>query len=336
MCIRSMNGIENAWVQCDVDTKPGLQREKSMKVLVTVRPAGSTILNADQVSNIRHAVVGRWTSLNLENVTVLDLNSGHTWYGTAETNAAGGNACLAMQRKYEQELKAKILDSLSGFIPNVNVEVCVTLDRDRIGSAATENVALTPKTARASIVVPSTYFKTIWQERSSADENKALTAADQTAIDRVRDQETLKIKKHVAQLLPAVDGILDPTQLVAVTSLDVSAPIGESSRAAWQRGMGAWFKRNGGAVALGTLALVSLFVLRSMVRAGTAEMQTVPYTAAAASDDGSLEKDRLESSASRRVHTNSATADRDELSDMVRRDPGAAAGVLRTWIGNAG
>ena len=130
LIIRSMKGIETAYVLYDID-KPGGFKDKVITATACVKPAGSEQLDNGRVSAIRHLVAGAIAGLKPQNVTVSDLN-GRTWYGNPEDGGdAGNNLYISLKRLYEQDFKAKILNSL-GFIPNVTVAVNVELDHERI------------------------------------------------------------------------------------------------------------------------------------------------------------------------------------------------------------
>ena len=83
------------------------------------------------------------------------------------------------------------------------------------------------------------------------------------------------------------------------------------------------------------LGLVSLLVLRSMVRAapGGARKRAVQIRVAAEPEADAGESP--ESVAARRLRrfTGSGPSLRDELSELVQEDPDAAANILRSWIG---
>ncbi len=127
LIIGSMNGVERATVLYDSATKSGFNKEKIVTATASVKPVGSTTLDAEKVSSIRHAVAGAIAGMKPENVTVADLN-GRTWSGNAEEGgAAEDNLYVSLKRTYEADLKSKILGALC-YIPNVSVEPTVTLD----------------------------------------------------------------------------------------------------------------------------------------------------------------------------------------------------------------
>ncbi len=86
LMIRSMTGIENAYVLYDVDTKPGFGKDKLITATASVKPVGTTQLAEARVSSIRHLIAGAIAGLKPENVTVSDLN-GRTWHGKLDETA---------------------------------------------------------------------------------------------------------------------------------------------------------------------------------------------------------------------------------------------------------
>ncbi|MFW6169517.1 MAG: hypothetical protein ACODAD_03435, partial [Planctomycetota bacterium] len=97
------------------------------------------------------------------------------------------------------------------------------------------------------------------------------------------------------------------------------------------------FTRNWKTGGLFGLGLVSLFVLRSMVRAAApAESPDTPLQSAEFSEEQADEDEEEASPAVlRRGNQPTGGALREELTSMVREDPDAAANILRTWIGDA-
>ena len=125
LIISSMRGIERATVLYDSDVKSGINREKIITASVAVKPMGAETLDEEMVNSIRFLVARAKAGLKPEYVAVTDLN-GRTWYGNPD-NGSGADDYVSLKRTYEQDLKVKILNSLS-FIPNVTVEPMVTLD----------------------------------------------------------------------------------------------------------------------------------------------------------------------------------------------------------------
>jgi flagellar M-ring protein FliF len=409
-----MPGIENAYVIYDSDTKSGLSQEKIKTASANVKPLGSTQLNETQVSSIRYLVAGSFAGLKPESVTVTDLN-GRTYHGDSENGgSADDDPYLARKRSYEQDLKTKILSSLS-FIPNVTVEPTVILDPQRrmrtmqvkrdpkavpvreteqtstrtqegaapagrpglqaqqpnaSASLATahgggskedseeskheiynltsdeqiekETVGLTPRRVTVSVGIPSSYFEKVWQERNPLEEGKEAKKPDQAAINTIRQEESTKIQKHVAALLPPVEGVNDLAELVIVTTFqDIKMPAppmpGTGEKAL------SWLGQYWTTLGMIGLALMSLLVLRSMVKSGPHEPQSQSRSLPAVfhAEGGGADEDEAETpqaAAAKRLRRfqGSGRSLRDELSEMVQEDPDVAANILKSWIGHVG
>jgi flagellar M-ring protein FliF len=378
MFIRSMKGIENAYVLYDVDTKSGLNREKLITATASVKPVGSSQLEEARVSAIRHVVASAIAGLKPENVTVSDLN-GRTWYANPDEDG-GGEEDLYVSRKrmQEQDLRAKILNALC-FIPNVTVEATVELDRERIarmkrgrrsaaqlpntaaviggtpndprdgretsqngglGPAADEQVeklsaGLTPVSARVSVGVPASYLKKVWRERHPDPPGQDLATPDAAALDQISAEESAKIRRHVAQLLPPTQTTADQVTVTTFEDLQTPAPPPPSAaQQAWS-----WLAASWRTVGLLGLVLVCLLWLRLAVRGGRtfksgAGWQSASTSAAAepAEDDAWQQASRVPPPHWRRpadpvIHR--------QLSELVEADPETAAGILRNWIGQA-
>ncbi len=201
----------------------------------------------------------------------------------------------------------------------------------------TEKEGLTPKRVSLAIGIPSSYFEKVWKERNPPEEGQDPQTPDQAALKTIEDEETAKIQKHVAGMLPPVTGVDDLTELVNVTSFphiageEIPAP-GVSQKAL------VWFGQYWSTLGMVGLALFSLLMLRSMIRAVPAGPQpagTAGAALSAATDDE--EGESAETISARRLarFTGGGPSLRDELSDLVKEDADSAANILRTWIGTA-
>jgi flagellar biosynthesis/type III secretory pathway M-ring protein FliF/YscJ len=199
-----------------------------------------------------------------------------------------------------------------------------------------ESVGLTPTLARASVGVPISYFKKVWQERNIGQSDQASRTPDPAALDQIRREESEKIQKHVAQLLPRPEDASKAADLVAVTTFQ-DIPVQEPPAPDFRENLLRWLRQSWEALGMIAVALVSLVVLRSMFRARPApvEVQSMPLTSDLASEkDGDHAKDIPAPHARRFQDVNSPL--REELSELVATDPDAAVSVLRNWIGPIG
>jgi len=313
LMIRSMKGIDDAYVLYDVDKKPGFRMEKLITATVSVKPAGANQLDEERVSAIRHLVAGAIAGLKPEDVTVSDLN-GCTWHGAGATGG-GENRYLALKRTHEADLKAKVHNAL-GFIPNVTVEPSVTLDRE----------SFAPLAARVSIGVPGGYFKRIWRERAAVCSSGGA-APDPAALARIQTEEIAKIQRHVAHLLPSPGEGIDSADLVAVTMFDEIGDEGDVSVSATAfeaiGSLGAYWRPIG----LAVFGLICVLLLRSILRKALSvrgQSSRVESHEAAVAPAPHWEH-----------RPEPARTPRDELAKLVVEDPEGAANVLRNWIGQA-
>lgn len=193
-----------------------------------------------------------------------------------------------------------------------------------------EGVGLTPTRVTVAVSVPNGYFLKVWHERHLVGPTHSVSP-DAASLDQIRLEELKKIKEHVAKLLPAAEGISDPTELVQVTSFQDFAPAPIAPPTSQDRLL-EWLAQHWQTVGLFGIALVGMVLLRSTVR--PASRPAVVDEAVGKKLD--LTEETAESAAMpiRRVDAPVGSF-RDRLSQLVQEDPDAAAGVLRSWIGTA-
>lgn len=202
-----------------------------------------------------------------------------------------------------------------------------------------EIVGLTPKLAKATIGIASSYFEKVWHERNPAKEGEEAKKPDQTAIDQIRQEVTTSVQKYVATLLPPpTEPVPDMTSLVDVTTFqDIKQP-DLPLPGTGQKAM-SWFGENWRTLGMVGLVVVSLVMLRSMVRNVPApEPAPTMSLRIAATESAPQPTESPEATAAHRLRriTGSGPSLRDELSEIVKDDPDAAANILRTWIGQVG
>ena len=82
-------------------------------------------------------------------------------------------------------------------------------------------VGETTKQVKVSVIVPSRYFE---QVCARATERRKQSPPQANDLDAIRSQLTTRIKNIVAPLLPTVEGLSDPKELVAVNELPSITP----------------------------------------------------------------------------------------------------------------
>ena len=200
-----------------------------------------------------------------------------------------------------------------------------------------EELGLTPKRATVSVGIPSSYFEKVWHERNPAEEGAEPKKPDPAALDAVRQEESVKIQKHVATLLPPVEGLTDLTELVTVTTFqDIRAPKLPEPPAT-EHALG-WLAQYWPTLGMIGLALFSLVMLRSMVRSAPLATPTAGFPVLYAKASAEPEEEPAHTAAAKRLRRfqGSGVSLRDELSDLVHEDPDVAANILKSWIGHVG
>ncbi len=200
-----------------------------------------------------------------------------------------------------------------------------------------ENYPLTPKLAKVSVGIPTSYFEKVWQGRNPVKEGEEPKKPDQAAIDKIVEEITLDVRNAVAPLLPPAPDVKDPTSLVTVTKFQDIKAAEIPGPAATQRAL-SWLGQNWPMLAMVGLVLFSLGMLRSMLRgvpAPSAESAAVSMRVTGQEPNSKGPEEAVEATAARRLRRMSGRGPslRDELSELVKEDPDSAANILRSWIG---
>ena len=129
----------------------------------------------------------------------------------------------------------------------------------------TTTIGMTPKRVTVSVGVPTRYFEQSVARAAppaAGQEPKAAQAAD---LESIRTEVMAKIKTHVAAILPAVEGAANAAELVTVTEFQNITPAPIPGPEMKSQVIG-WLAQYWTTLGLGGLALVSMVMLRSMVR----------------------------------------------------------------------
>lgn len=196
----------------------------------------------------------------------------------------------------------------------------------------------TPKEVWATVTVPRSYVETIWKQRNP--DAKGVPTDDDLRL--VEEKVVTKVESIVEPLLPRLTKGEDTYKQVRVVVVD-SLPAPEIEPPSMVSQAMAWTGRYWSTLAMLGVAVFSLMVLRSVVRgplpgdipaaAAAAPKLTVhaePAAHAETTNDSEDESDRP------RLTLKKGVTLRDELVEIVREDPDAAAAILRTWINKAG
>jgi flagellar M-ring protein FliF len=254
----------------------------------------------------------------------------------SQENRIGPPEASSQQPNVVKVLDALLGDSPSkeGAIPSAPSTVKASVPEEQVERAG---FALAPISARVSVGVPASYFKSVWQRRHPAESGHPEETPDQAELDRICIEETANIQRSIAPLLPPSKGAANAVELVTVTTFN-DPPAHEPPRPELAQIALDWLARYGNTVALIGLALVCLLMVRSIVRgaASAAGVKTAP--AIAETDDEPLPEEQADVPAAHwKQHFRSAGPSlREEISEFVEEDPETAANILRNWIGQAG
>jgi flagellar M-ring protein FliF len=190
----------------------------------------------------------------------------------------------------------------------------------------------------ATVAIPTSYLENVWKSRNPASTDPP-TKQD---LKPVEDEVKTAVENIVEPLLQlqAIEGenSYKRVSVSFVPSLPVPqiAPPSTSTKAL------AWAGRSWSTLAMLGVAMFSLLVLRSVVR-GTMSAEAANAALAApaltlhaeagspaAADDAEPEEERP------RLRFKKGKSLKDDLVEIVREDPDAAADILRSWISKAG
>ncbi len=256
--------------------------------------------------------------------------------------APGGRVGLTAQgpsRSNEQETSSQLVDKTTD-------ETRETQNRSGTKESFLRSSGLVPENVRASIAVPRDYLVDVWRERQrrlGEDVSGDLPIDIDTQLQGIQTNITDDISAVVAQLLPkhlAEDRI----QYVSVTFFETlpTDPIPSPSTANVAM---AWASDNFSTMTMAAIAIAGLLMLRSLVK-GIPPAEPVTSVAGPtlsinlgdqdAPTGGIADQNPSEEAERPKLKLKKGSDLKDELTDIVREDPDAAAAILRGWINNAG
>ena len=194
----------------------------------------------------------------------------------------------------------------------------------------------TPKEVWATVTVPGSYIESVWNSR-----NKTATDPPKPEdLTLVKDEVIRNIENVVEPLLllQAIKGENTYKHISVVVLDSLPAPKIEPPSTASQAL--AWTGRYWSTLAMLGVALFSLLVLRSVVRgvpSGPAAGAATPALTLHVDEPHAGGNNQEEPEDDRpRLRLKKGKSLKDDLVEIVREDPSAAAEILRSWIGKAG
>lgn len=197
---------------------------------------------------------------------------------------------------------------------------------------------LTPRQVQAVVDVPMSYYRKIWQERNPPGAGEQPKTPTQAELDKIEVETRKRIEDTVVKLLPRPESGNDPFVPVVVTSFQDLAQPALAGPSTVETAT-SWLGSNWQTLAMILVGLFSLMMLRSMLSASSPAPTSSPEAAAATPANTSTAEEADEGPETvkmpRRRFNSSGPTLRDELREIVKEDPDAAATVLRAWIGDA-
>jgi flagellar M-ring protein FliF len=195
----------------------------------------------------------------------------------------------------------------------------------------------TPKEVWATVTIPGSYIEGVWKSRN----REATDPPKPEDLTLVKEDVVRNIENVVEPLLllQAIKGENTYKHVRVVVLDSLPAPAIEPASLANQAV--AWTGRYWSTLAMLGVAMFSLLVLRSVVRSAPAS--AAGGAAAAPTLTLHTEEPKAHTNADEapdddrpRLRLKKGKSLKDDLVDIVRQDPDAAAEILRSWIGKAG
>lgn len=211
-------------------------------------------------------------------------------------------------------------------------------EENAVGNSVKEEeyLGFKPKELYASIAIPRDYVMGIWRQENPEGDPTALT---DTEMQTMENSLKIDVERFVQNILPRLSLGEDEYRQVEVVFFDsLQRPLPPEPSLA--DNATAWASQYWSTLSMIGLAVVSLLMLRSAIRPatgvpGTTDAGTlqVDFGAAAANAEREPPPEEKERP---KLRIKKSESLKEDLSEMVREDPDAAANILRAWINNAG
>lgn len=195
---------------------------------------------------------------------------------------------------------------------------------------------LVPKHVRVSVSIPSDYVERVWREQTPDAEPDARPTTEQ--LDRIKDQTKTDIQTIVKPQLPEQIGkedynVVQVSYFQSLTPTPAAPPSLASE--AWF-----WTQRHSNSLLTGLFALIVLLMLRSVIKAIPTTEAAVSFDLPAAADQSASDNqpasdDDNAQDKRPKLKLKKGPTLKDDLTEIVREDPDAAAAILRSWISKA-
>ena len=213
----------------------------------------------------------------------------------------------------------------------------------------TTKADLVPTTVTVAIGIPKSYYRNLWQKENPSQEGHKSTLRTTEQMATFEESINHDIRRLVTNSVPTIRSTTNPSDAITVVAFENTLVPPVTAPPATAR-VANWLNQNWSTLGMMGIGVFSLLILRNMIRSippvGTSPVvaleETIsssnslsaspPETEGADNDFENPDSGNPELFLHRRATTSTI---RDELAEVVREDPEAAAKVLSTWIGNA-
>lgn len=202
-------------------------------------------------------------------------------------------------------------------------------------------IGLTPKFVSASILIPKSYIRRIWDDANPPDPNATPDpnqpqGPTEAELKQIEDNEAEKIRRMVDRLLPPIDDGSDKWPRIDVTSY-VDVPVQEPPAVSPTQNAMGWLSGNWQVLAMLFAGLFALLLVRNGLSAqGAGPSDQVDVAGGPTAGGEAVNEAETELNILRLRRGDDTPSLKEELTDLVREDPDAAANVLSQWIANSG
>ncbi len=205
---------------------------------------------------------------------------------------------------------------------------------------------LVPTEVTVSVGVPQSYFKEVWKHENPTPPGEDPVEPTIAEIQTIEAREIANIESAVVPLIPPAPPGEDSYPRVKVTPY-IDMPMAAPESPSIAQTAGAWFASNWQTIGMLGVALFGIVFLRGMIQsaqdstlaaveAKRDEIRQMAEMKQGDDDDDEFDEETGSFGNSLRGRSSvSGRSLRDELSELVREDPDAAASVLQNWITEA-
>ncbi|HZZ73865.1 MAG TPA: hypothetical protein VFE24_16555 [Pirellulales bacterium] len=309
--------------------------EDKIRSALSYIPGVIVAANVDLIPELEH----HESSTKVDAKTATLMRKENTSTQTQQSGGSGGRPGLVAQGGVNQPAAVS-----SAANNNHSQQETSNVEEHNVAPTTVTDVVsspLAPQRVTVSVSIPSSYVERLWQERNPPPAGQEPKKPDRAGFKDIETEIVAKIKTHLNGLLPEKEST-DGRPKITVTTFQQLASDPLPSVSIADSAM-TWLGQSWTTLGMGMLGVFSLVMLRSMVRGGDAPPAPLPMSpaaAAAAAAEAVAEKEQNQESPApeaqpkRKRRAQAGPTLKDDLIDIVREDPDAAANILRTWIGS--